>query len=77
MQYHAARYTHLTARTSKKSDDKKIDSPLHTHRVITNATKCAEKEWYIIVFDKLYENKVNLGELYGWDSFYRIFLLNH
>jgi len=60
----AAKYTHIAARASKTSEDKRVDPQLHTHTIIANATLCCDGKWRSIVFDKLYENKMHLGELY-------------
>ncbi len=59
------KFTHVIARRAKDGEkDKKADPQLHTHCVIANATKCRDEVWRSVVFDKLYENKMNLGELY-------------
>lgn len=60
-----AKFTHMTSRGVKDaSNDKKPDPQLHTHALIANATKCRDGEFRSIVFDKLYENQLNISELY-------------
>lgn len=61
-----ARFTHMTSRTSKskEQEEKAPDPQLHTHNIIANATFCKDNTWRSIVFDSLYENQLNIGELY-------------
>ena len=60
-----AKFTHMTSRGVKDADnDKKPDPQLHTHCLIANATKCKDGGFRSIVFDKLYENQLNISELY-------------
>ena len=61
-----AKFTHITSRAVKDADnDKKPDPGLHTHALVANATKCKDGEFRSIVFDKLYENQLNISELYN------------
>ena len=60
-----AKFTHITARAVKDADnDKKPDPQLHTHALVGNATKCKDGQWRSIMFDKVYENQLNISELY-------------
>ena len=60
-----AKFTHITARGVKDANnDKKPDPQLHTHALVGNATKCKDDQWRSIVFDKVYENQLNISELY-------------
>ena len=61
-----AKFTHITSRAVKDADnDKKPDPGLHTHALVANATKCSDGEFRSIVFDKVYENQLNISELYN------------
>ncbi len=70
----AAKFTHLTSRPSKStsrpsteiefSSESIPDPQLHTHCIIGNMTKCKDGTWRSVVFDKLYDNKMHIGELY-------------
>ena len=61
-----AKFTHMTSRSAKSADEKEINIPdpqLHTHNIIANATLCKDGKWRSVVFDSLYENQMNLGEI--------------
>ena len=60
----AAKFTHLTSRPTKKNEGHIPDPQLHTHCIVANMTKCQDGAWRSLVFDKLYENKMHIGELY-------------
>jgi len=63
-----AYFTHLTARPAKGEDEAKVekapDPQLHSHLIFCNATKCGDGKWRSIVFDKLYDYQLHLGEIY-------------
>ncbi len=59
-----AKFTHITARPTKNDEMHIPDPQLHTHCIIGNMTKCEDGTWRSVVFDKLYENKMHIGELY-------------
>ena len=63
-----AYFTHLTARPAKGEDEVKVekapDPQLHSHLIFCNATKCVDGKWRSIVFDKLYDYQLHLGEIY-------------
>jgi conjugative relaxase-like TrwC/TraI family protein len=62
----AAKFTHITSRAVKDAENKKKPDPgLHTHALVANATKCKDGEFRSIVFDKVYENQLNISELYN------------
>ncbi len=74
----AAQYTHLTSRPPKseelkegekndasiKSNQIMPDPQLHSHVILANATKCKDGKWRSIVFEKIYEYQMFLGESY-------------
>ena len=60
----AAKFTHITARIAKNDETHIPDPQLHTHCIVGNMTKCKDGMWRSIVFDKFYDNKMHIGELY-------------
>ncbi len=56
-----AKFTH---QSSRSADGKVPDPQLHTHCLISNATKCQDGAYRSIVFDELYKSKMNIGEIY-------------
>ena len=62
-----AKFTHSAARPSHDKETKEYripDPQLHTHCLIANATLCKDNKWRSIEFEKLYKDKMLLGELY-------------
>ncbi len=59
-----AKFTHLTSRPTKNDETHIPDPQLHTHCIIGNMTKCKDGAWRSVVLDKLYDNKMHIGELY-------------
>lgn len=69
----AAKFTHQTSRSGKDLNTAKDPDPqLHTHCIIANITQCDDNKWRSIVFDKLYENKMHIGELYRMELAYNL-----
>ena len=61
-----AKFTHSAARPSHDKETKEYripDPQLHTHCLIANATLCKDNKWRSIEFEKLYKDKMLLGEL--------------
>ena len=57
-----SKFTHFTSRPTK--DNEVPDPQIHSHCLIANATLCQNNKWRSIEFEKLYKDKMLLGELY-------------